>query len=275
MSYRGLLKKTNGTICVWYGQEEHKEMAINFQPPVTESLAKQIAENIRSAIIDGSLKVDDQLPTEEVLAGKYNVSRPTIREALKRLAAQNLIRSRRGPTGGTFVNRPSQEELRSSMTGAAMLMVSMGEFGLLEIAEARRELELTCCRLAAEHREEAQLLIMAEEIGRQKDPATTDVDFCASDVRFHRTLVDATGNPVLQFVMFAVIEALQPATNLVIFRFREREKIIAQHERIYAAIKSGNAEVAEAALAEQMNYLCEQYAQAQEACRERDEDSSE
>jgi len=74
-------------------------MAINFQPLVAESLAKQIAENIRNSILDGSLKVDDQLPTEEVLAEKFNVSRPTIREALKRLAAQNLIRSRRGPTG--------------------------------------------------------------------------------------------------------------------------------------------------------------------------------
>ena len=247
-------------------------MAINFQPVVAESLAKQISENIRSAIIDGSLKVDDQLPTEEVLAEKFNVSRPTIREALKRLAAQNLIRSRRGPAGGTFVNRPSQEDLRSSLTGAAMLMVSMGEFSLSEIAESRRELELTCCRLAAERREEEQLQTMAEEIERQKDPATTDVEFCASDVRFHRALVDATRNPVLQFVMFAVIEALQPATNLVIFRFRERKKILAQHERIYAAIKARDTEVAEEALAEQMNYLCEQYAQAQEWRHELDKD---
>ncbi len=246
-------------------------MAIDFQPLVAESLAKQIAEKIRSSILDGSLKVDDQLPTEEVLAGKFNVSRPTIREALKRLAAQNLIRSRRGPTGGTFVNRPSQEDLRSSLTEAAMLMVSMGEFSLSEIAEARRELELTCCRLAAERREQGHLLAMAAEIERQKNPATTDEDFCASDVRFHRALVDATGNPVLQFVMFAVIEALQPATNLVIFRFRKREKIIAQHERIYESIKVGNVDVAEAAMSEQMNYLCEQYAQAQEWRRSRDE----
>ena len=248
-------------------------MAINFQPPVTESLAKQISENIRSAIMDGSLKVDDQLPTEEVLAKKFKVSRPTIREALKRLAAQNLIRSRRGPTGGTFVNRPSQEELRSSLTESAMLMVSMGEFSLSEIAEARRELELTCCRLAAECRKDEHLATMADEIVRQSDPATTDEEFCASDVRFHRALVDATGNPVLQFVMFAVIEALQPATNLVIFRFRERGKIIAQHERIYASIKAKDADVAEAAMAEQMNYLCEQYAQAQKWRSEMDKDS--
>ncbi|MDH3998401.1 MAG: FadR family transcriptional regulator [Desulfuromonadales bacterium] len=248
-------------------------MAINYKPLNAESLAKQIAENIRSAILDGSLKVDERLPIEEELAAKFNVSRPTIREALKRLAAQNLIRSRRGPSGGTFVNRPSQEDLRSSLTGAAMLMVSMGEFSLSEIAEARRELELTCCRLAAERRSDEHLAAMAAEIERQKDAQTTDVDFCASDVRFHRTLVDATGNPVLQFVMFSVIEALQPATNLVIFRFREREKIIAQHQRIYEAIMAQNVELTEEAMAEQMNYLCEQYAQAQEWRRSRDEDT--
>ena len=232
-----------------------------------------VPKGMKASVEGGSLKVDDQLPTEEVPAEKFNVSRPTIREALKRLAAQNLVRSRRGPTGGTFVNRPSQEDLRSSLTGAAMLLVSMGEFSLSEIAEARRELELTCCRLAAERREDEHLLALAEEIERQKNPATTDVDFCASDVRFHRALVDATRNPVLQFVMFAVIEALQPATNLVIFRFRERDKILAQHERIYGAIRAGDAGSAEAAMAEQMNYLCEQYAQAQEWRRERDEAS--
>lgn len=249
-------------------------MAINYQPLVAESLAKQIAENLRNAIIEGSLKVDDQLPTEEILAKKYNVSRPTIREALKRLAAQNLIRSRRGPTGGTFVKRPSQEELRSSLTGATMLMVSMGEFSLSEIAEARRELELICCRLAAESRKEAHLLTMAKELEIQRNPETSDVDFCASDVSFHRALVDATQNPVLQFVMFAVIEALQPATNLVIFQFRQREKILSQHERIYESIKAQDAENAEKALAEQMNYLCEQYAEAQDWRRQRDENSA-
>ena len=140
-------------------------MAINFQPLVAESLAKQIAENIRSSILDGSLKADDQLPTEEVLAEKFNVSRPTIREALKRLAAQNLIRSRRGPAGGTFVNRPSQEDLSSSLTGAAMLLVSMGEFSLSEIAEARRELQISVLEIAKElHLDEPKVRAIVQGI---------------------------------------------------------------------------------------------------------------
>ena len=67
---------------------------------VTKSAAKQIAEHIRGAILEGRLKGDERLPTEEELAARYGVSRPTVREALKRLAAQNLISSKRGPAGG-------------------------------------------------------------------------------------------------------------------------------------------------------------------------------
>ena len=59
--------------------------AVDFGDVVTASAAKQIAENIRTAILEGRLKVDARLPAEDELASRFNVSRPTIREALKRL----------------------------------------------------------------------------------------------------------------------------------------------------------------------------------------------
>ena len=65
------------------------------------SVAARIAAQLRDAIVAGDLASDERLPGEQELADRYGVSRPTVREALKRLAAQNLIRSRRGPTGGT------------------------------------------------------------------------------------------------------------------------------------------------------------------------------
>ncbi len=239
-------------------------MSIEIKPLVTESLATQIAESLREAILNGTLKIDEQLPTENELAAKYNVSRPTIREAFKRLAAQNLVRSRRGPSGGTFVCHPSNEDLSSSVTAAVMMLVNTGEFSLTNIAESRRELEKICCRLAATNRDDQNLSQLATELRIQKSPELNDEEFCASDVRFHRAIVDATQNPVIAFMMFAIIEALQPATNLIIFRFRKRETIIDQHQQIYEAICNKDARAAEQAFSEQMDYLCEQYRQAQE-----------
>lgn len=238
-------------------------MTITFEPVVATSITRQIAEQIRQSILDGRLKADDRLPTEHELAEQFNVSRPTIREALKRLAAQNLIRSRRGPAGGTFVKRPTQEEARANLTTAATLMVTLGEFDLTDIAEARHELELMCGRLAAERREQAHLDQMRDEIEVQKQDGLSDEEFCASDVRFHRALVDATGNRVLQFIMHTVIEALQPVENMIIFRFRDREMTIRQHRKILKAIRSGDVKRAEKAVTGQMVYLTEQFARAQ------------
>ena len=244
-------------------------MNIDFEPLETKSLARQIADRIRQSIVAGELGADDRLPGEAQLAEQFGVSRPTIREALKRLAAQHLIRSRRGPAGGTFVNRPSQQQLRDSLTGAAIVAVSMGEFDSRDIAEARRELELLCCRLAAENRKPEHLAAMAAEIEVQRDPTLSDEDFCASDVRFHRALVDATGNKMLQLVMFSVIEALQPVINMVVFRFRERGQILGFHVRILDALTSADVDAAAEALSEQMRYLEEQLAVAQRSRRER------
>ena len=99
-------------------------MAVKFQPIGTDSVSKRIAEQIRESIVEGALKVDDRLPTEEKLARQFGVSRPTVREALKRLAAQHLIRSRRGPGGGTFIIRPSHQQVASHLTTASMQRTS-------------------------------------------------------------------------------------------------------------------------------------------------------
>ena len=56
------------------------------------SVAAAIAAQLRDAIVAGELVSDERLPGEQELAERYGVSRPTVREALKRLAAQNLIR---------------------------------------------------------------------------------------------------------------------------------------------------------------------------------------
>src|ERR1700723_2572590 len=104
--------------------------AVDFGDVVTASAAKQIAENIRTAILEGRLKVDARLPAEDELASRFNVSRPTIREALKRLAAQHLIRSRRGPSGGNFVTSPAPSEAGRSLANFTSLMVGVGDIQL-------------------------------------------------------------------------------------------------------------------------------------------------
>ena len=71
--------------------------------------------------------------------------------------------------------------------------------------------------------------------------------------------------------MCAVIEALQPVENMLIFRFRDRNKIIRQHEKILRALKARDHDKTEKAITEQMTYLRQQFARAEEAWRMRHE----
>jgi DNA-binding FadR family transcriptional regulator len=245
--------------------------SLGAQGLVTQSLAKQIAEQIRQAIVEGRLQADQRLPTEEDLAARFSVSRPTIREALKRLAAQNLIRSRRGPTGGTFVCRPSAPEAAQQLTETATMLVSLGAFTLADFAEARGELEHLCARLAcARHRPE-HLQRMRGEIARQRDLSLPDEGFCAADIAFHRALVDAADSPVIGFLMHAVIEALQPVSNMVIVRFRDRLQTADQHQAVLDAITAGDEAAATQAVGTMMGTLRAQYQAAQDWRAARDD----
>jgi len=239
-------------------------VSLEIEPVAQRSLPSQIADQIRQAIIDGSLKADDRLPTEGELALRYKVSRPTIREALKRLGAQNLIRSRRGPTGGTFINRPSAHDLSDALTSATTLLVGMDAFSMADIHQTRLLMESNCLQLAASQISEKQLQQLNLELLAQQDKNLTPEQFCAADVRFHRLIAEASGNPLLSFIMFSVIEALQPVSNMVTFQFRERSVIVDQHQRIVKALENKNGDLACSILAEQVSYLSEKTQQAQQ-----------
>ena len=118
----------------------------------SRELSVQIAEAIRDAIVSGTLIVDERLPSEAELAEKFNVSRPTVREALKRLAAQNLIRTQRGATGGAFVNRLRFEEAYGQQITTSTLLLSMNEVNFETACEARFTLERACAPLSAKRR---------------------------------------------------------------------------------------------------------------------------
>ena len=245
-------------------------MAIKYDSIETKSLARQIADNLQTAIFNGDVRADERLPSEHELADKFDVSRPTIREALKILAARNLTRSRRGPSGGTFVKKPTQEEVREIISNTTTMLINSGELDFQSFHEARYEFETFCCRLAAERRKPEHLEKMEAECQIQKDSATNHEDFCHSDVRFHRILVDATDNALLKMIIDPVFDALQPIFNMAIYRYRDRDRIVSQHKRIHAALEDHDADKAVKVLIEQLDDLHEQMHKAHEWRKNRD-----
>ena len=227
---------------------------MKIDPKSSADLSAQIAKAIRDAIVAGDLIVDERLPSEAELAEQFDVSRATVREALKRLAAQSLIRTQRGAFGGAFVNRLSFEEAYGQQITTSTLLLSMNAVSFETACEARYALERACAPLSAERRSADHLATMRAEIHRQGQPGLTDEAFCASDVTFHRALVDGAGNPVLSYQLAGAVEAMQPLMNMITFTARSREAIIGFHSRIADAIEANDSTKADTALSELADY---------------------
>ncbi len=221
---------------------------MRLDPASPADLSVQIASAIRDAIVAGELIVDQRLPSEAELSEQFKVSRPTVREALKRLAAQSLIRTQRGATGGAFVNRISFEEAYSQQITTSTLLLSMNAVSFETACEARYALERACAPLSAARRSADHLATMRAEIHRQGQPGLTDEAFCASDVAFHRALVDGAGNPVMSYQLAGAVEAMQPLMNMITFTARDRARIVAMHSDIADAMTEQDGPAVEAGL---------------------------
>ncbi|MEM9912992.1 MAG: GntR family transcriptional regulator, partial [Pseudomonadota bacterium] len=210
-----------------------------------KDLSSKIAKAIRDAIVAGQMIVDERLPSEAELAEQFGVSRPTVREALKRLAAQALIRTQRGAFGGAFVNRLSYEEAYGQQITTSTLLLSMNQVSFETACEARYAMERACATLATLRRSSDHLADMRAEIHRQSQAGLSDESFCASDVALHRAFVDAADNPVLSYQLAGAVEAMQPLMNMITFTARSREEIVTLHTHLADALEAQDADEAE------------------------------
>ncbi len=220
----------------------------------SRDLSAQIADDIKQAIVEGDLIVDERLPSETELSEHFEVSRSTVREALKRLAAQSLIRTQRGATGGAFVRRLSFKEAYPQQITTSTLLLSMNDVSFDTACEARFAMERACALLATQRYTEDHLATMRAEIERQGQAELTDEEFCASDVAFHRALVDAAGNPVMSYQLAGSVEAMQPLMNMITFTARDRARIVELHTAITDALERRDAVACDRALAALESY---------------------
>lgn len=227
---------------------------MKIDPTSKADLSAQIAKAIRDAIVSGALIVDERLPSEAELSEQFEVSRATVREALKRLAAQSLIRTQRGAFGGAFVNRLSFEEAYCQQITTSTLLLSMNAVSFETACEARFALERACAPLAATRRTPDHLATMRAEISRQSQPGLSDESWCASDVAFHRALVDGAGNAVLSYQLAGAVEAMHPLMNMITFTARSREHIIALHTKIADFCDAGEGHAIDQTLEELAAY---------------------
>jgi len=110
---------------------------------------EHLAAHLRTEIVTGRIRPGQRLRSEAALCDQFGVSRATVREALRVLSSQNLIRTSKGAGGGSFATVPSVDHVSESLGESLNLLASSDFVTLEELIEAREMLEVPAARLAA------------------------------------------------------------------------------------------------------------------------------
>lgn len=229
---------------------------------------EQVADQLRELILHGELAVGDRLPSESMLAAEFGVSRATVREALRSLAAQSLIHTAKGPAGGSYVTMPTVDHISAFVHVNVGLLTDAERVSLEELLEARELLEVPAARLAAARRSEGDLerlrgcvafdqlaLPSGEQFGRNRD--------------FHATVLEACGNSLFTISALPIFSVLQTSLQRSALGRAFHRGIRDQHLRIIEAVAAGDADAAESEMREHLHWLRPFYEKAWRQARGR------
>jgi GntR family transcriptional regulator, transcriptional repressor for pyruvate dehydrogenase complex len=210
-------------------------------------LVSEIVESLAASIRSGQLTAGDKLPTEAEIMARFDVSRTVVRESLSRLQASGLVETRHGI--GTFVLPPQ---------GAGNFRIAAADFAtaadVISVLELRISLETEAAGLAAQRRSAANLQAMEAALLAFKDSINQDSDAVPPDFQFHMEVARATGNRHFADLMTYLGTMIIPRTrvntaqNAPEGRLNYLQRVHAEHESIYSAIRDQDAEAARAAM---------------------------
>jgi GntR family transcriptional repressor for pyruvate dehydrogenase complex len=225
-----------------------KSKHASFRPIKKVDLTLEVVARIKQLLVDGRLRAGSRLPTERELAELLQISRPSVRQALKALSFMGLIKSCQG--SGTYISDSGADILLRPME----FLPLVHNLPLAELFETRSLVEVKLAALAARRATEDDLAAMQGALKASRQHLSDQKKFALDEIRFHRAVCHATGNSTLARAMDMLYKLLQELTRPSITTREDREEIVEYHERIYAPIAAGDEVAATRAMEEHFEY---------------------
>lgn len=212
-----------------------------------KSLVSVVADELLDHIIDGSPGVGEALPSESEIGATYDVSRVTVREALRVLTTQGIIRVTSGI--GSVVNPLEQWQSLAAILRYSSARGDDGEVAT-QLISVRRMFETEAAALAAVHIGDDALADLASCVQRMRDAAdAADVDaFVTADLRFHDVILRGSKNVFLTALF-------EPLTRVLAERRAQTSRVpeiqrhaIVEHAAVLAALAQRDPAQARAAM---------------------------
>jgi GntR family transcriptional regulator, transcriptional repressor for pyruvate dehydrogenase complex len=213
---------------------------IRLSPLRVPKASDVLATELRERILSGEYPEGTPLPPERELVVQTRMSRTTVREALRILEVQGLIRIQVGRSGGAFVQQPGEDSVADSLE----LLIRGRQIRLASVHETREAIEPSCARLAALNRLPADLLRL--EAANEAIAASGSLDaFLEANVDWHVAVATASHNEILTGIMIALSRAIFTTTRNEGFVDQGIREVTAQaHRAVTRAIKEKDADAA-------------------------------
>lgn len=223
-----------------------KTMALSLTPLDRAKTYELVVRRIKEEVFAGRLRPGDRLPGERQLSEQLNVSRPSVREAVRILQAMGIIHTSpgTGATSGLIISAKPSRAL-SDLLG---VHVALSNYSVPEVMEVRSALECQAVRsvvgAGTELSEEMEPIL-----AQMAEPGLDREVFHDLDTEFHITLARATGNTLLVDLMLAMREAMRRPMSTAFAGEPDwdgrRMGLLAEHREIFEAVRSGDARRAE------------------------------
>lgn len=192
-----------------------------------------IISKIRELINYKNLEPGDKLPSERTLSQKFEVSRGNVREAIQALEFYGILKSK--PQSGTFIADIGQV----AMNGMIEDILRLKDSDFKSLVETRILLELKTVRLAAQRRNDEDLMQIEEALEAYGEKVMKGEDAVQEDLLFHLAIAKASGNSTMNTFMLIITPEI--ITNFEKYHVCDKDMAfrgIQEHREIYEAIKA-------------------------------------
>ena len=195
-----------------------------------------LVEQIQRKIMDNELKVGDKLPPEREMSEIYNISRNSVREALRSLEVLGLVESRHGE--GNFI----ADRLDGCVINALSALFVLNKGNIKELLQMRRSIELGSLRNIIERNSKTDALALREII-EEYGPGADAEAYLDLDERFHKTIVNLSGNTLYTLIFDMLSALILPDMRREVKTSVESDadnNLYAEHLALLKAIEDGN-----------------------------------
>ena len=219
-----------------------------FKPIKHVKVSDGIVDQIRNLISQGKLKPGDRLLPERELIREFDVSRPSLREALNSLMAMGFleIKGKR-----TFIKSVASESMQNPLS----LIIKADTQKIFDLIEVRKAIEVWSAFLAAQRATEEDIKQLEGIIEEMRKAFEEGRSWEKQDADFHLGIAQATHNTIQTHVMSTIYDLLRESVAKVFKDRAKVKKLLDHHQRIFNAIKNHSPDKARERILEHLNYV--------------------